>query len=94
MILLMAFLFVGLSKISEVLMISVEHILARKFRKKRVDFFGKEEYAEESVWSETLANLTLRTLAFNCFEIFYTLIDLIINNFRINNTNGLSVLLV
>lgn len=68
---LMAFFYLGLTKADEFLMISIEKITSNKVK----SLFESVE-TKSFLWSNTFADLTLRALGSNSFEILCPLVQL------------------
>ena len=71
---LMAFFYLGLTKADEFLMISIEKITSNKVK----SLFESVE-TKSFLWSNTFADLTLRALGSNSFEILCPLVQLPFN---------------
>jgi solute carrier family 8 (sodium/calcium exchanger) len=76
------YLFLGIAKIADIFMTSIEQITSQKKRVKFINSEGNEDYIEKKVWNNTVANLTLMALGSSCPEILLAIIEIIGNNFN------------
>jgi solute carrier family 8 (sodium/calcium exchanger) len=76
------YLFLGIAKIADVFMTSIEQITSAKRKVKYVDENGNECFADKLVWNATVANLTLMALGSSCPEILLAIIEIVGNNFK------------
>ena len=100
----MCFLFVGVARLSETLLNSVERILNKRNLKKRKDHDEKEREIEWNTCPHSLqlSDFTLRTLSANSFLLLYPLAELVFNICseatnkidKNHHLNGLSIITV
>ena len=92
----MLFFCLGLTKNEEFLMSAIEKITAQKIKKKiknSTSFI--QHYVERKLWSNVFADLTLRALGSNSFEIIFPFTQLIFNASNESNESiGVSLLIV
>ena len=74
---LMVFFFLGVTKVDEFLMISIEKITSQKRETKKKNSIGLIEIGEKKLWSNSIADLTWRALGSNSFEILYPLSEIV-----------------
>ena len=72
---LMLFFYLGLTKVEELLMTSIEKITSQNVKKEIKSFRFIQSDGEKKLWSTVVADLTLRALGSNSFEILYPLIQ-------------------
>jgi len=70
--------FMGVAIISDVFMVAIEHITSKK-RRRFVE--SKNRYVTETVWNETVANLTLMALGSSAPEILINILEIFRDDF-------------
>ena len=72
---LLIYLNLGMAKIEEIFMVSIENITNKTVKFKVKNHDGNETVYEKRIWPHILANLTLRAFGSNCFEILFPIIE-------------------
>lgn len=75
-VLFVVYLFIGIAKISEIFMTSIEFILSTQKERKRNNSLNRKS------WFEIVNSIALTALGCNCFELLYPLMDVIFNQFE------------
>ena len=86
-LILMLYMFVGLTKISELLMESAEYITSRR----------REASAHQDMKTfggDSLADLTIRSIASNCPELVYSIAEFFFFKFKFNTIIGPNLIIV
>lgn len=80
------YLFLGISRIADIFMVSIEQITSVKRQIKYVDeATGEEKVYEKKLWNATIANLTLMALGSSSPEILLSIIEIVGNGFQAGN---------
>ena len=75
------YLFLGIAKIADIFMVSIEQITSIRKKVKFTNVNGEPDFIEKKVWNDTVANLTLMALGSSCPEILLAIIEIVGNNF-------------
>jgi solute carrier family 8 (sodium/calcium exchanger) len=75
------YLFLGIAKIADIFMSSIEQITSVRKKIKFSNINGEEDFIEKKVWNDTVANLTLMALGSSCPEILLAIIEIVGNKF-------------
>jgi solute carrier family 8 (sodium/calcium exchanger) len=78
------YLFLGIAKIADIFMKSIETITSKKTKIHYPDPTGKDKFitVEVSLWNATVANLTLMALGSSSPEILLSIIEIVGNRFE------------
>ena len=75
------YLFLGIAKIADIFMVSIEQITSVRKKVKFTNINGEPDFIEKKVWNDTVANLTLMALGSSCPEILLAIIEIVGNRF-------------